>query len=110
MKTITIKLTLNGNYVACILPIPGQQSSSDSILIFDKVFNHIETIKTHPLFSWVNNCEVVCTIGGCKYEPDEISQLIKLSVINNVSGYTTAHTLKSKHPVSLLAPIKILHL
>jgi len=104
MKTITIKLTDNGNYVACVMPIIGQQSSLHCIHVFDADYKFIKTEKSHPMFSWVSNCRTIGSIGGCRFEPDEISGLLEKFVKYGIEGYTTAFSLRSGCKAYLLAP------
>lgn len=104
MKTITIKKTLNGNYVTCIKPIPGQQSSENYVFVFDKDFKFLNTVQAHPLFTWVSGCETIATIYA-KNEVEELSEVIKLVVENDVKGYTTAYNLRSGKFMKLLPPM-----
>lgn len=103
-KTITLKKTLNGNYVSCIKPITGQQSSEINVNVFDKDFNFIKSINAHPLFTWVSACETIATVYS-KNEPSEISEILKLVVENNFKGYTTAYNLRNGNFMKLLPPI-----
>ena len=107
MKTVTFKITDNGNYVACILPIKGQQSFSDEVYIYNSDFLFLKIEQAHPMFTWVGRCESICTVAGCKFEPVEIQTILKNLVDSNVRGYSTANVLKSSNPCSLLAPLQI---
>lgn len=107
MKTITIKKTLNGNYVTCVLPIRGQQSSEPYVYIFSPDFEFLNKIDAHPLFSWVNYCQTVATICA-KNEIEELSEVVKMVVENNVSGYTTAYNLRNGKFMKLLPPLALI--
>jgi hypothetical protein len=103
-KTITLKKTLNGNYVSCIKPIPGQQSSEVYVKVFDKDFKYMKSVEAHPLFTWVSSCETIATIYA-KDEINEISEILKLVIENQVTGYTTAFNLRNGKFMKLLPPM-----
>ncbi len=103
-KTITIKKTLNGNYVSCIKPIPGQQSSDIYVKVFDKDFKFIKTVEAHPLFTWVSGCETIANVYAAN-NVEDLSEIIKLLVENNVNGYTTANNLRNGKFMNFLPPI-----
>jgi hypothetical protein len=103
-KTITFKKTLNGNYVTCIKPIPGQQSSEVYVKVFDKDFKYMKSVEAHPLFTWVSGCETIATIYA-KNEVEELSEILKLIVENDVKGYTTANNLRNSKFMNFLPPM-----
>ena len=107
MKTVTFKKTTNGRYVACVLPIRGQQSSNHFVEIFDAKGNFIKTENVHPMFSWVNYCTTMATVATI-YDIDKLQECLQLIIAKNFTGYTTAMQLKSNDTKALITPIGLI--
>ena len=106
MKTYTFKKTENGNYVACLCAIAGQQSSEVNSLIFDKDFNFLNTVVAHPIHSWVSSCERIAVIAGLEYNNISVlSETLKIIVTNNFKGYTSYKKLTENRFQHYLPPL-----